>query len=158
MQRIVEAKEAIREMKWPVQKNGTSIAGGSKALFMGTQTNCGLNNGCVTQRFDPQYAIIMEKVHALAKCCTEELLYLGMYIMQLVKGQGLSQHRVHRGHELYLIYTINIGKYTAGRLENEKRRFIIPTMKRCQRAPHTNANFRKKNIKVFAKPHLSRSK
>ena len=57
---------------------------------MGAKTNRGLNNGCV--------AIAMDKLHDLAKRCAEELPCLGMYITQLVKGQGLSQHRDYHNH------------------------------------------------------------
>ena len=36
-----------RQWLWPYQNNRTSIAGGSRALFLGAQTNRGLHNGCV---------------------------------------------------------------------------------------------------------------
>ena len=79
--RVVEAQRTILEMSWPAQKNHTSIAGGSRALFLGAQTNRGLQNGCVAKRtFDVQYAALLEKARALAKCCVKELPYLGMCI------------------------------------------------------------------------------
>ena len=59
----------------------------------------------------------MEKAHALAKRCDKRLPYLGMYITQLVTGQGLNQHRDYRNHEKYLNYTINFGKCEGGDLE-----------------------------------------
>ena len=79
--------------------------------------NRGLHNGCVVRRtFHDQYADVLEKVHTLAGCCTKELPYLGMYITQLVTGQGLNQHRDYWNHEKYLNYTINFGKYEGGHL------------------------------------------
>ena len=86
MRSIAETMRVIQESTWPHQKNRSSIAGGSKP-----QTNGGLINGCMAKRtFDPQFAILHQKVHAMAACCTEELPYLGMYITMLVKGQGFA--------------------------------------------------------------------
>ena len=61
------------------KKNRTrSIAGGSKALFMGAQANQGLIHGCVSKRtFCPEHGTLLEKVHAMAECCTEKLVYGG---------------------------------------------------------------------------------
>ena len=67
MKKIIEVQQAIQEMVWPYQNNRSSIAGGSKALFLGAQTNRGLHNGCVVRRtFHEQYKVILEKVHGLA--------------------------------------------------------------------------------------------
>ena len=67
--------------------------------------------------FHDQYADILEKVHALAGCCAKELPYLGMYITQLVAGQGLNRHQDYRIHEKYLNYTINFGRCERGHFE-----------------------------------------
>ena len=68
MKKIVELQKAIETMVWPGQNNRASIAGGSRALFLGAQTNRGLQNGCVSRRtFDTQYLSVMKKVHVLAK-------------------------------------------------------------------------------------------
>ena len=118
MKKIVEVQQAIQEMVWAYQNNRTSIAGGSKALFLGAQTNRGLQNGSVVRRtFQDQYVNVLERAHALAKCCGKELPYLGMYVTQLSKGQGLNRHRDYRNHEGYLNYTINFGRYEGGHLE-----------------------------------------
>ena len=118
MKKIVEVQRAIQEMTWPYQNNRSSVAGGSRALFLGAQTNRGLHNGCVVRRmFQEQYVDIMEKVHALAGCCAKDLPYLGMYVTQLVTGQGLNRQRDCHDHEEYLNYTINFGKYEGGHLE-----------------------------------------
>ena len=94
MKKLVELQKAIETMSWPGQNNRASIAGGSRALFLGAQTNRGLQNGCVSRRtFDAQYLPVMKKVHALAKCCGKSFPYMGMYITQLETGQGLNQHR-----------------------------------------------------------------
>ena len=72
VKRIVELQKVIEGMSWPGQNNRTSIAGGSRALFLGAQTNRGLQNGCFSKRtFDAQYVAVMKKVHALAKCCAK---------------------------------------------------------------------------------------
>ena len=47
MKRTVELQKAIEAMTWPGQNNRTSIAGGSRALFLGAQTTRGLQTGCV---------------------------------------------------------------------------------------------------------------
>ena len=47
MKRIVELQRTIEAMSWPGQNNRKSIAGGSRALFLGAQTNRGIQNGCV---------------------------------------------------------------------------------------------------------------
>ena len=44
MRKIVELQKAIEAMSWPRQNNRTSIAGGSRALFLGAQTNRGIQN------------------------------------------------------------------------------------------------------------------
>ena len=87
-------------------------------MFLGAQTNRGLHNGCVVRRtFQEQYQEVLLKVHALASCCSKELPYLGVYVTQLVAGQGLNRHKDYRNHEEYLNYTINFGKYEGGHLE-----------------------------------------
>ena len=118
LRRIVELQQAIQRMSWPYQNNLTSIAGGSRALFLGAQTNRGLHNGCVVRRtFRDQYKEVLDRAHALAGCCSKELPYLGVYVTQLSEGQGLNKHRDYRNHEEYLNYTINFGKYEGGHLE-----------------------------------------
>ena len=67
--------------------------------------------------FQDQYRDVLERVHALAACCSKELPYLGVYVTQLTEGQGLNTHRDYRNHEEYLNYTINFGKYEGGHLE-----------------------------------------
>ena len=93
MKRIVELQKMIESMSWPGQNNGTSIAGGSRALFLGARRPTAISRtGCVSRRtFDAQHVAVMRKVHALAKCCAKELPYVGMYITQLEPGQGLNQ-------------------------------------------------------------------
>ena len=74
MKRILEIQHSIQKMAWPYQNNRTSIAGGSRALFLGAQTNRGLQHGCVVRRtFQDQYQDVLLKVHALAACCSKEL-------------------------------------------------------------------------------------
>ena len=81
MKRILDIQQSIQKMAWPYQNNRTSIAGGSRALFLGAQTNRGLHNGCVVRRtFQDQYQDVLLKVHALASCCSKELPYLGVYV------------------------------------------------------------------------------
>ena len=121
-------------MTWPDQNNRTSIAGGSRALFLGVQTNRGIQNGCVSRRtFDTQSVTVMKNVHALARCCLEQFPYVGMYITQLETGQGLNQHRDYRNHEHYLNYTINFGIYEGGHLEmlrgEERQSCAVPSVR-----------------------------
>ena len=93
MKKTVEVQQSIQKMVWPYQNNRSSIAGGSRALFLGAQTNRGLHNGCVVRRtFQDQCQDILEKVHALAGCCSKKLPYLGVCVTQLVQGQGLNRH------------------------------------------------------------------
>ena len=118
MKRILDAQDAIQNLSWPYQNNRTSIAGGSRALFLGAQTNRGLQHGCVVRRtFQERYQDVLLKVHALAASCSKELPYLGMYMTQLSEGQGLNRHKDYRNHEQYLNYTINFGEYEGGHLE-----------------------------------------
>ena len=118
MKRIIEVQQAIQRIVWPYQNNRTSIAGGSRALFLGAQTNRRLHNGCVVKRtFQERYQEVLLKVHALAACCSKELPYLGVYVTQLSEGQGLNRHKDYRNHEEYLNYTINFGQYEGGHLE-----------------------------------------
>ena len=92
--------------------NQTSIADASRALLMGTQTNRGLENGCVVKRTcDPQYS---QQGHALAGCCSSDMPYLDMCITMLVKSQELRQHRDYWNHEPYYDHTINFGKHEIG--------------------------------------------
>ena len=113
LKRILELQQSIQKMAWPYQNNRTSIAGGSRALFLGAQTNRRLHNGCVVRRtFQDQYQDVLLKVHALASRCSKEWPYLGVYVTQLVAGQGLNKHKDYR-----LNYTINFGKYEGGHLE-----------------------------------------
>ena len=118
MKKIIDAQQAIQRIVWPYQNNRTSIAGGSRALFLGAQTNRGLQQGCVVKRtFQERYQEVLTKVHALAAGCSKELPYLGIYVTQLSEGQGLNKHRDYRNHEEYLNYTINFGQYEGGHLE-----------------------------------------
>ena len=118
MRRIVDLQRTIEMMTWPSQNNRPGIAGASRGLFMGAQTNRGCQHGCVSKRtFDAQYLPVLKKVHSLAKCCRKELPYMGIYLTKLEVGQGLNQHRDYRNHEKYLNYTINFGLYTGGHLE-----------------------------------------
>ena len=118
MKRVIDLQQAIQKMVWPYQNNRTSIAGGSRALFLGAQTNRGLHNGCVVRRtFQERYKEVLLKVHALAACCSRELPYLGMYVTQLSAGQGLNRHKDYRNHDEYYNYTINFGQYEGGHLE-----------------------------------------
>ena len=71
----------------------------------------------VRRTFQDQYQDVLERVHALAGCCSKELPYVGVNVTQLTKGQGLNRHRDYRNHEEYLNYTINFGKYEGGHLE-----------------------------------------
>ena len=88
LKKIVEVQQSIQKIVWPYQNNRSSIAGGSRALFLGAQTNRGLHNGCVVRRtFQDQYQDVLERVHELAGCCSKELPYLGVYVTQLTKGQ-----------------------------------------------------------------------
>ena len=50
MKKVVELRKAMETMTWPGQNNRSSIAGGSRALFLGAQMNSGLQNGCVSRR------------------------------------------------------------------------------------------------------------
>ena len=118
MKRITDVQQAIQKLTWPYQNNRTSIAGGSRALFLGAQTNRGLHNGCVVKRtLQERYQEVLLKVHALAACCSKELPYLGVYVTQLSAGQGLNRHKDYRNHEQYLNYTINFGQFEGGHLE-----------------------------------------
>ena len=45
MKKIVELQRAIEATSWPEQNSRTSIAGGSHALFLGAQTNRGIQTG-----------------------------------------------------------------------------------------------------------------
>ena len=118
MKRITDAQQAIQRIMWPYQNNRTSIAGGSRALFLGAQTNRGLQHGCVVKRtFQERYQEVLLKVHALAASCSKELPYLGVYVTQLSEGQGLNKHKDYRNHEEYVNYTINFGQYEGGHLE-----------------------------------------
>ena len=118
MKRIIDAQQAIQRIVWPYQNNRTSIAGGSRALFLGAQTNRGLQQGCVVKRtFQERYQEVLLKVHALAASCSKEIPYLGIYVTQLSEGQGLNKHKDYRNHEEYLNYTINFGQYEGGHLE-----------------------------------------
>ena len=42
MKKIVDLQRAIETMNWPGQNNRSSVAGGSRGLFLGAQTNRGL--------------------------------------------------------------------------------------------------------------------
>ena len=118
MKKIIDVQQAIQKMSWPYQNNRASIAGGSRALFLGAQTNRGLQQGCVVKRtFQERYQEVLLKVHALAASCSKELPYLGIYVTQLSAGQGLNRHKDYRNHEEYLNYTINFGQYEGGHLE-----------------------------------------
>ena len=85
LKRIIEVQQAIQEVAWPYQNNRSSIAGGSKALFLGAQTNRGLQQ----RTFHEQYRDVLERVHALAGCCAKELPYLSVYVTQVVEGQDV---------------------------------------------------------------------
>ena len=90
----------------------------SRALFLGAQTNRGLQQGCVVKRtFQERYQEVLLKVHTLAASCSKEIPYLGIYVTQLSEGQGLNKHKDYRNHEEYLNYTINFGQYEGGHLE-----------------------------------------
>ena len=118
MKKIIDAQQAIQRIVWPYQNNRTSIAGGSRALFLGAQTNRGLQHGCVVKRtFQERYQEVLMKVHALAASCSKELPYLGIDVAQLSEGQGLNRHKDYCNHEEYLNYTINFGQYEGGHLE-----------------------------------------
>ena len=118
MRRIVDLQKIMETMTWPCQNNRPGIAGGSRGLFLGAQTNRGYEKGCVSRRtFDGQYTQVLQRVHALAKCCQKEIPYVGIYLTRLEAGQGLNQHRDYRNHEKYLNYTINFGHYLGGHLE-----------------------------------------
>ena len=118
MRRIVDLQKTIEMMTWPSQNNRPGIAGGSRGLFLGAQTNRGYEKGCVSRKtFDGQYTQILQRVHALARCCQKAIPYMGIYLTKLEAGQGLNQHRDFRNHEKYLNYTINFGHYTGGHLE-----------------------------------------
>ena len=118
MKRIVELQKIMETMTWPSQNNRPGIAGGSRGLFLGAQTNRGYEKGCVSRRtFDDQYTPVLLRVHALARCCQKTIPYVGIYLTRLEAGQGLSQHRDYRNHEKYLNYTINFGHYLGGHLE-----------------------------------------
>ena len=107
MKRVIDLQQSIQIMVWPYQNNRTSIAGGSRALFLGAQTNRGLHNGCVVRRtFQERYQEVLLRVHALAACCSKELPYLGVYVTQLSAGQGLNRHKDYRNHDEYYNYTI----------------------------------------------------
>ena len=49
MKKVIDIQQTIQKMAWPYQNNRTSIAGGSRALFLGAQTNRGLQQGCVVK-------------------------------------------------------------------------------------------------------------
>ena len=117
MKKIVDLKGTVEIMNWPSQNNRTSIAGSSRGLFLGAQTNRGFQQGCVAKRTFAQYLPVLKRVHSLARCCTKELPYMGMYLTKLEAGQGLSQHKDYRNHPKYLNYTINFGHYEGGHLE-----------------------------------------
>ena len=118
MKRIVDLQKTIEVMTWPSQNNRPGISGGSRGLFLGAQTNRGYEKGCVSKKtFDAQYLPILQRVHALARCCQKGIPYMGIYLTRLESGQGLNQHRDFRNHERYLNYTINFGHYTGGHLE-----------------------------------------
>ena len=118
VRRIVDLQKTIETMTWPSQNNRPGIAGGSRGLFLGAQTNRGYEKGCVSKKtFDAQYTQVLRKVHALARCCQRAIPYMGIYLTKLETGQGLNQHRDFRNHEKYLNYTINFGHYTGGHLE-----------------------------------------
>ena len=118
MKRIVDLQRILETMTWPSQNNRPGIAGASRGLFLGAQTNRGYQQGCVSKRtFDAKYVQVLKKVHSLAKCCQETIPYMGIYLTRLETGQGLSQHRDFRNHEKYINYTINFGHYTGGHLE-----------------------------------------
>ena len=118
MKRIVELQKIMETMTWPSQNNRPGIAGGSRGLFLGAQTNRGYEKGCVSRRtFDDQYTPVLLRVHALARCCQKKIPYVGIYLTRLEAGQGLNQHRDYRNHEKYLNYTINFGHYLGGHLE-----------------------------------------
>ena len=118
MKKVIDIQQVIQKMAWPYQNNRASIAGGSRALFLGAQTNRGLQHGCVVKRtFQERYQEVLLKVHALAASCSKELPYLGIYVTQLSEGQGLNKHKDYRNHEEYLNYTINFGQYEGGHLE-----------------------------------------
>ena len=118
MKRIVDLQRIIETMTWPSQNNRPGIAGASRGLFLGAQTNRGYQQGCVSKKtFDAKYVQVLQKVHALAKCCQKTIPYMGIYLTRLETGQGLSQHRDFRNHEKYINYTINFGHYTGGHLE-----------------------------------------
>ena len=92
MKRIIDAQQAIQRIVWPYQNNRTSIAGGSRALFLGAQTNRGLQHGCVVKRtFQERYQEVLLKVHALAASCSKELPYLGVYVDSIVGRAGVEQ-------------------------------------------------------------------
>ena len=118
MRRIVDLQKIIETMTWPSQNNRPGIAGGSRGLFLGAQTNRGYEKGCVSRKtFDGQYTQVLQRVHALARCCQKGIPYVGICLTRLEAGQGLNQHRDYRNHEKYLNYTINFGHYTGGHLE-----------------------------------------
>ena len=67
MKRIVDLQRTIETMTWPSQNNRPGIAGASRGLFLGAQTNRGYQQGCVSKRtFDAKYVQVLKKVHSLA--------------------------------------------------------------------------------------------
>ena len=122
MKKIIEVQQAIQEMVWPYQNNCSSMAG-SKALFLGAQTNRGLRNGCVVRRtFHEQYKVILERVHALAGCCAKELPYLGMYVTQLVEDKLLIDTVIIATMRSTSTTPSIFGRYEGGHLETLRNR------------------------------------
>ena len=80
MKKIVDLQRIIETMSWPSQNNRPGIAGASRGLFLGAQTNRGYEQGCVSKRtFDAKYVQLLPKVHALAKCCRKTIPYMGIF-------------------------------------------------------------------------------
>ena len=71
---VTDILKFVQDYELAITNNRTSVAGSSTAIFLGAQTNRGLENGCVVKRaFDERYAYLMERARGVELCCAHDL-------------------------------------------------------------------------------------
>ena len=89
------------------------------SLTFGAHTGRGSDRNCVIKRtLYYEYQALISCVHQLAQnAAGSAMLYLGIQILKLGKGQQLNQQRDYHNHPDYPNHTMKFGKYAGGSLQ-----------------------------------------
>ena len=105
MKRILDLQRAIETMTWPSQNNRPGIAGASRGLFLGAQTNRGYQQGCVSKRtFDAKYVQVLKKVHSLAMLSKGDPVYGHISDEVGNRSRAQSTSRLPQSREVYQLH------------------------------------------------------